>query len=76
MDEWKGAPTRSLIALPLPRAFTASYDAIHGSHLAGHHCLVGSVVVGNFHDSGATPFSKNVFKIALVQSYDGGHRTR
>src|SRR5450756_309760 len=51
-------------------------DAIHSSHLAGHDRLVGSVVVGGFHNSRPTPFSKNTLQIVIVQSYDGSHRTR
>src|SRR5450756_2396283 len=51
-------------------------DAIHSSHLARHDRLVGSVVVGGFHDSGPTSCSKNTLQIVVVQSYDGRHRAR
>src|SRR5450756_2993474 len=50
-------------------------DAVHSSYLAGHDRLVGSVVVGGFHDSGPTSFSKNTLQIVVVQSYDSSHRT-
>src|SRR5664280_3589701 len=50
-------------------------DAIYSSHLAGHHRLIGRVVVGGFHDPGPTPFNKNTLQIVVVQSYNSSHRT-
>src|SRR5664280_562229 len=50
-------------------------DAIHSSHLAGYHRLVGRVVVGGFHNSSPTPFNKNTLQIVVIQSYDSSHCT-